>query len=306
MPKLNDWDEYYDDHFKKYKTKNEVRNGCHPQMFKHGDTRNSIVLVHGLTDSPYFLQEIGEYFCSEMGFDVYLPLLHAHGLKRPEGMKDAAAVKWREDVMFAVNTAKNSGGTVSIGGFSTGGTLSVDLAISQPHLITGGVFLFSGALSLAGITEELGNVAEMLLRTPVASFLDSLDKTNLANESPSGNPYRYAKMDIGGAAELSNLIADLDRLAKDYVVSQPLFAAHSEADTTAAIGIIEKLVTRSPQAEMFKIGKYFGVPHASVVLKDPVFSRNNSPLEPANPYFDLMIKAIYDFANQYNLISSKG
>jgi esterase/lipase len=296
---LKDWDEYYTKHYQGYKTKADVRDGCHPQMFKHGDTRNALVLVHGLTDSPYFLQEIGEYFCSQMGFDVYLPLLRAHGLKNSEGMKDASAIKWREDVRFAVDEAKASGGTVSIGGFSTGGTLSVDLAVSQPDLITGGVFLFSGALSLAGITEELGNVAEALLRTPLAAFLDSLDKTILTNDSPTGNPYRYSKMDIGAAAELSKLISDLDRLTKNQAVSQPMFATHSEADTTAAIDVVEKLVARSPQAEMFKIGKYFNVPHASVVLKHPVLSRNNSPLEPANPFFDLMLTALHEFTKKY-------
>jgi esterase/lipase len=298
---LKDWDSYYADHYRDYKTKADVRDGCHPQMFKHGDTRNAIVLVHGLTDSPYFLREIGEYFCSQMGFDVYLPLLRAHGLKNPEGMKDAAATKWQEDVRYAVDVAKASGGTLSIGGFSTGGTLSVDLAISQPNLITGGVFLFSGALSLAGITAELGNVTEILLRTPLAALLDSLDKTNLANDSPSGNPYRYSKMDIGAATELSKLIEEFDHLAKKHVINQPLFAVHSEADTTAAIDVIEELVTRSPQAEMFKIGKYFNVPHASVVLKNPVFSRNNSPLEPANPYFDSMLTALHDFLKNHHL-----
>jgi esterase/lipase len=296
---LKDWDDYYNQHFDGYKTRHDIRDGCHPQVFRHGDTRNAIVLVHGLTDSPYFLGEIGEYFCSEMGFDVYLPLLCAHGLKEPEDMKDASAAQWQEDVAFAVKAAHESGGNVSIGGFSTGGTLAVNLAISQPRLINGGVFLFSAAL---GLSNASGNLKEKLLRTPLAVFFDHLDNTDLANDSPSGNPYRYSRMDIGGAAELSRLIDEYDRLAHDSVVLQPLFAAHSEADTTASIEDVEKLVIRSPRAEIFRIGKYFGVPHASVVLKDPVFSRNNSPLESANPFYSHMINSIHDFSRKYDLI----
>jgi esterase/lipase len=299
MAMLKDWNEYYTQHFSDYKTKSDIRDGCHPQIFKHGDTRNAIVLVHGLTDSPYFLREIGEYFCSEMGFDVYLPLLCAHGLKEPEDMKDASAAQWQRDVIFALEAAQNSGGKVSIGGFSTGGTLAVKLAISQPQLINGGVFLFSAALGLA----NAGNLKEILLRTPLAAFFDHLDKTDLANDSPSGNPYRYSKMDIGGAAELSKLIKQTDQLTSDNVVMQPLFAAHSEADTTASIEDVEKLVVLSPRAEMFRIGKYFGVPHASIVLKNPVLSKNQSPLEPANPFFNTMIYGINDFSKRHGLIN---
>jgi esterase/lipase len=211
---LKDWDDYYSQHFADqldhHVEKSDIREGCHPLIFQHGDhPRNAIVLVHGLTDSPYFMRDIGEYFCTEMGFDVYIPLLQAHGLKDPQDMKDASAEAWQQDVNFAVEAAMKSGGKVSIGGFSTGGTLAVNLAISQPQLINGGVFLFAAALGLANAE---GNLKELLLRTPLAVFFDYLDNTNLANNFPSGNPYRYSKMDIGGAAELSKLIEKVDQL----------------------------------------------------------------------------------------------
>jgi esterase/lipase len=300
---LTDWDDYYTDYF--YKQKSEVRDRCHPQIFKHDDEqpRNAIVLVHGLTDSPYFMKDIGEYFRSKMGFDVYIPLLHAHGLKQPEDMKDASLKEWRKDVRFAIDKAKKSGGRVSIGGLSTGGTLSVEMALIDEQSIDGGVFLFSAALGLAS---HAGNLAEILLRTPLANIFDHIDRSSLINNSPSGNPFRYSKMDIGGARELSKLIKKLDLLTDRDILNQPLFAAHSEADTTAAIDEIEELVDRSykrhKKAEMFRIGKNFGVPHASVVLKDPVLSLNNSPLEPSNPFFESMMESLCKFADRHSLI----
>jgi esterase/lipase len=299
---LKDWNEYYTQHFSGYKQRSDVRDRCHPQIFKHdddGQPRNAIVLVHGLTDSPYFMKDIGEYFCSEMGFDVYIPLLRAHGLKQPEDMKDASLIEWRNDVRFAVDKAKESGGKVSIGGLSTGGTLAVEIALKDEQKIDGGVFLFSAALGLAN---HAGNLAEIFLRTPLANIFDHIDRSSLINSSPSGNPFRYSKMDIGGARELSKLIKELDLLTDRDVLSQPLFAAHSEADTTAAIDEIEELVARSKKSEMFRIGKNFSVPHASVVLKNPVLSLNNSPLEPSNLFFDQMIGSLYEFAKNNNLI----
>jgi esterase/lipase len=292
---LQDWDDYYSQHFQAYVQKSDVRDGCHPQIFRHGDNRDSVVLVHGLTDSPYFMRDIGEYFCSQMGFDVYIPLLRAHGLRDPQGMKDASLIEWRKDVRFAVEQAQNSKGKVSIGGFSTGGTLGVEIALTDRHLISGRVFLFSAALGLATGAGDLG---EILLRTPWAKFFDHLDKTDLTNDSPSGNPYRYSKMDTGGAAELSKLIQELDSLTHNNSLTQPLFAAHSEADTTADIKTVEKLVKRTSSSEMFRIGSNFAVPHASLVLKSPVLSQNNSPLEPRNPFFKEMMESLQRFVEQ--------
>jgi hypothetical protein len=103
-------------------------------------------------------------------------------------------------------------------------------------------------------------------------------------------------MNIGGARELSKLIKELDLLTDRDILNQPLFAAHSEADTTAAIDEIEELVDRSyarhQRAEMFRIGKNFAIPHASIGLKNPVVSSNKSPLEPSNPFFDQMMESL--------------
>jgi esterase/lipase len=233
--------------------------------------------------------------------DVYIPLLQAHGLKDPQGMKDASAAAWKADVRFAVKEAQKSGGKVSIGGLSTGGTLSVEMALNDQNAIDGGVFLFSAALGLA---TPLGDFSEILLRTPLASFFDHLDQSNLTNNSPSGNPYRYSQMDLGGSIELSRLIREIDDLidTQNKSVMQPLFAAHSEADTTAAIDRIENLVTKSNNAEMFRIGQSFAVPHASVVLQNPVFSANSSPLEPCNPFFIEMMRSVNAFSVKYSLI----
>jgi alpha-beta hydrolase superfamily lysophospholipase len=109
---LEKWNEYYS-HFNQPET--YVRDGCHPLIFKHGDrARNAVVLVHGLSDPPYCIHDIGEYFCAEMGFDVYSPVLQAHRLKDSQGMKDASAEACKADVRFAVKEAKKSAGKVSI------------------------------------------------------------------------------------------------------------------------------------------------------------------------------------------------
>jgi|GEM_PF-4348277 len=50
---------------------------------------------------------------------------------------------------------------------------------------------------------------------------------------------------------------------------------------------------------MFRIGKNFAVPHASIILKNSVLSLNNFPLEPSNPFFEDMMRSLYTFADKY-------
>ncbi|NET52772.1 MAG: hypothetical protein F6K09_30090, partial [Merismopedia sp. SIO2A8] len=278
----------------------------------HGDKREHvIVLVHGLTDSPYFMRAIGRYFHQKLGFNVVIPLLQTHGLKEPNGMKGVSLEEWKKNVAFAVKEATKRGNHVSIGGLSTGGALSVYQAMKEPNSITGGVFLFSAAIDLAGRT---GDLFERLLRTPVASVLDYREDSG-GQPLVGDNPYRYSRMDKGGARQLSRLIKEVDNLTeekwddREKAPLQPLFVAHSEADAAANIqGATSLLEAKAKNAEktgsenqsrFFRIAKGFNVSHASVVLQEPVFAKNGSPLEPANPFFDNMMRSAGEVAREY-------
>ena len=127
----NEWTDYYRKF--PYFSSDAVREGCHPRIMERpGIADKSVVLVHGLTDSPYFMAAIGEHFFNTLGYNVYLPLLQAHGLKEPKGMEDADLEKWKENVAYAVECAKTKSKEVSIGGLSTGGTLSFHAGLTNP------------------------------------------------------------------------------------------------------------------------------------------------------------------------------
>ena len=127
----------------------------------------------------------------------------------------------------------------------------------------------------------------------------------LDNDKPliGVNPYRYARMDVDGARELSKLIKETDTLIKGFNPKEPfskrIFAAHSESDSTANIAGIEHLqkISTPDQFTFFRIPKKIGVSHASLVLKDPIYATGASvgdkpPLEYANPRFQEMMEAI--------------
>lgn len=289
----HEWLGYYDRFT--YFSPDTVREGCYPRIMLHpAPSSKAIVLVHGLSDSPYFMTAVGDYFFSHLGYDVYIPLLHCHGLKNPNGMEGVELEKWKANVSFAITAASAGSGEISVGGLSTGGTLSFYMGTVNPKA-NGALYLFSAALELAGGPFGLpGEMKEILLRTFLADLLDS-------NKPLTGeNPYRYSHIDMDGAVELARLIRETDIIvegfSKKFPFPKKVFAAHSESDLTAEISGIERLqhVSLEEQFTLFRIPKNLGVAHASVVLKDPIV-KDGKVLEKQNPEFPRMMAAITDF-----------
>lgn len=264
-----------------------TRPGCEPFLEGDEDAARSIVLVHGLSDSPFFVRALSREFAS-MGYRVFAPLLEGHGVMAD--FVDAAPAPswpvWVDNVAYAIEEASQGGREVSIGGLSTGGTLAVHAAVQASTRIDGAVFLFSPALAIAG-------AADYLFRLPfVSSLLGRFDRgVAFVETAPWGHPYRYTRPAVDAVEQLEQLIIAIE----NQVPMQPVFAVHSEADRTASFTATERLVSRAERGMLYRIGPDFQVSHASVVLDEPVRARNGSPLEPANPLFTDMFAALRDF-----------
>ena len=220
------WQDYYQEF--PYFSDQAVRPGCHPRKMLHGNrTEKAIVLIHGLTDSPYYMTAIAEYFHRSLGYNVYMPLLQGHGLKNPEGMEGVSLPEWKKNVRFAIRTAAEKADRVSIGGLSTGGALSFYFGCTDPG-ITGDLYLFSAALGLyGGRFGFYSGILECYLRLPFVKFFDH-GKPLVGN-----NPYRYDRVPLNSAGELAQLILEIDNLLKvkdNSVFGKRIFSAWSESD----------------------------------------------------------------------------
>ncbi len=294
----------WDDRYKRL-VPDKIRNqGCAPQIIQHNEvTENAIVLIHGLTDSSYFMKPIGQEFYRN-GFNVVIPLLPGHGLKDPEKkMASVNLAEWQNEVNFAVDCAKKLGKRVSIGGLSTGGALSVWKASINPDDITGGLFLFSAALDLG---PGWGDAAERLLRfNPLVNLVDAVqDRVQVG--LIGNNPYRYARMDTNGAARLSELIKEIEdryrNKPKYSDINQPVFIAHSESDKAADIAELDVLFKNHPRKDkiqFFRIPKKDNVSHASMILVDNLLSSTGAILERKNPLFGEMMRQAVEFSKKH-------
>lgn len=289
--------------------KQEIRPICEPKLLDHGEkTANAIVLVHGLSDSPFSMASIAEQFY-QLGFNVFLPLLPGHGLKDDnKAMKamgeDTLLSQWKQAIKYTVTEAKKMGERISIGGLSAGGTLSTYYVINYPDDIQGGLFLFSAALDFGDFVEAFVRKDNIFVEI-IKNIWDKLQLRERGNFVGS-KPHAYSWVPTESAERLSELILEIERKypTKNQRYNNlqcPVFAVHSEFDKAASIQEIELLINNNSKVQkktyLFRIKKDFFVTHFRVVLKDNLYDLDNipQPIESKNPFFPEMIEAMKNF-----------
>ena len=275
---------------------NQLKLGNGPRILYHSEKKDDvIILTHGYTDSPFYLQAVAIAFY-KIGFNVIMPLLPAHGLvDLDEAMEDPKLDKrWRKTIDHAVDTAALLGKNISIGGFSTGGALSVNKVLNdKKNQINGGLFLFSAAISVGYLNETLTKLG----------FLQSIARVMEDNFKGIGrDPFKYPGMPKTGGMEVAQIINDNNRLLTDgkepRKITIPVLAAHSAHDKTATLnGLMDFMKNHVERGVAVVISH--NVEHACLPLETDIrlMDGDNKLSYPpnANPKFKWMIKGILDF-----------
>lgn len=272
-------------------------------LYSDKPTDKVAVLVHGLSDSPFFMREVAR-IVHQQGFTVLVPLLPGHGLRdADEDMEDwDLAERWQHHVEEVLAIARDMGDTVYAGGFSTGGALVVEQALTQPQGLDG-LMLFSGALSLSDNAESMSRIWGIKW---VARIIDGNYRTHGAN------PYKYPSVAGFAGLELMDIIENIRTLLEDgKTLDIPVFAAHSQSDITTPVQGVEALLERTGNDNtLFVIDKSYDVCHADLVVNPSLLNdmRFNRVLvderEPcavprANPLFSQMEMMLTSFLSSH-------
>ncbi len=89
--------------------------------------RHGVLLIHGFTGTPANVRLLGERLHAA-GFTVHGPLLPGHGTKLEDMRTFGGRKPWRDTVLAAYDALAETCDTVSVGGLSMGGVLSLILA----------------------------------------------------------------------------------------------------------------------------------------------------------------------------------
>lgn len=289
----------------------DLRPGNGPRILHHGKkTGHVIVLTHGLSDSPRYMEDVGKCFY-KAGLNVILTLLPGHGMNDPdEAFEDKDLdTYWRQTIDRAVALAASFGDVISIGGFSTGGALSYNRLLRDlkdgKKIINGGLFLFSAAIELVPLGEFIVNIAP-------AALLKALDGV-LKGVGP--DPYKYPDLPKFGAKELDDIIDENSRLSEGKELEQPVFAAHCLWDDVADVhGVLKLLKNNAKTSSAFIIGekierpkiedkdtptKLVNVAHSTLPVKTPIVLKENLGQVGPNTQFDQMMSAALGFFDEH-------
>lgn len=107
--------------------------------------KRGVLLVHGLTDSPYHMRHLADFF-QRNGFRVMAVLLPGHGTQ-PGDLLDVSWQDWAKTVEYGVERLSEEVEDVYLAGFSAGAALSVHHASINKRVR--GLFLFSPAFEIS-------------------------------------------------------------------------------------------------------------------------------------------------------------
>ncbi len=183
-----------------------------PFLMVHGKpAKHSIVLMHGLGDSPYFMRDLAKLFYGH-GYDVVAPLLPGNGT-RMEDLGKVSREDWKKEVTFAYETAQGLGEKVSLGGMSAGGALAVWAGRKYSGDVEA-VYLFSPALFFGHWVTRL----------------TCFRPQHLLPNQGSEVPIRYSKTSNNGTCQLVHLVDELDLQPGHVSLACPIFLCVTESD----------------------------------------------------------------------------
>ena len=215
----------------------KIKPGSRPFVLDQGRLAKTVVLLHGLSDSPGSMKEIATVYY-ENGYNVLAPLLRDHGLKIPYRDKARSEItleKWREDIdqVISIATALSDNSMIALAGYSMGGSLALDTAFRYRQNI-------ASIVLLAPMFKMM-----FYALTPMTKFLSRLIYST--KKGIAETPFFYPDIALNQTFHASELARHLDKVSKTYghlLQEIPKLMFLTDADTTIKNRFAYKMANR--------------------------------------------------------------
>ena len=179
-----------------------------------GPPRGAVVLLHGLTDSPYSQRHIAGFY-RDHGFVAIVIRLPGHGTV-PAGLTDAVWQDWVAATRLAVREARRRIGPsapLHLVGFSNGGALAVKYAldsIEDPKLTRPDrIVLISPMIGITRFARFAGLAS-------LPALLPAFAEAAWLSVVPEFNPFKYNSFPVNGAVQSFRLTQVLQQEIAQY------------------------------------------------------------------------------------------
>jgi alpha-beta hydrolase superfamily lysophospholipase len=216
-----------------------------------GETRGVVVLLHGLTDSPYSMRSLAGLY-RDRGFVAVAPRMPGHGTV-PAGLTREGRAEWQAAVTMAIAEARRRAGEglpLHVVAYSNGAALALRHVLEriergEAHGVDR-LVLVSPMIEVSGFARYAGlaGLPAVFSRYARSAWLDVL---------PEYNPFKYNSFPLRAARESYLVTAELhaaiaavqrqDRLGE----LPPILAFQSVLDDTVdARGVVTRLFDALP------------------------------------------------------------
>ncbi|MCF8068085.1 MAG: alpha/beta fold hydrolase [Desulfobacterales bacterium] len=272
-----------------------TKNWNRSYFFEVENPKGAILLLHGLSDSPYSMHSIAEFFANQ-GYNALVLRLPGHGTT-PGSLAESRWKDWSAAVrLAAVYAAEKAGknGKFFLAGYSNGAALSIEYTLDSIEAselpCPDGLFLFSPAI---GVT-KLAFISKFQL---LLSRLPGLEKLGWLDILPEYDPFKYNSFPTNAGYQIYRLTSSItSRISKfqnkDLMGNFPSVVTYvSAVDATVPIqAIINRLYDKLPENNSKLV--MFDVNHTAEMepfLKNLYDTQLNAFLERSNLKFELIL-----------------
>lgn len=194
-----------------------------PFELKQNNNEKAVLLIHGLTDSPFSYHDLAQFFYQQ-GFTVRTLLLPGHGIA-PSSLLDVSYQQWQQATQYAIERTVADFEQVYLGGFSTGGALIFDYLMQQEvaDKKIKGLFMWSPA---SKAKSDLAWLAKYVNYIPFVNWIDLAADVDFA---------KYESFPYNAGAQVHSLMSRIvgsSAMKNRKMHNIPIFVVASEHDQT--------------------------------------------------------------------------
>ncbi|MEI6895307.1 MAG: alpha/beta fold hydrolase [Colwellia sp.] len=226
------------------------------QSSQNNETK-AILLIHGLTDSPFSFHDLSQFFYQQ-GFTVRTLLMPGHGTA-PSDLLTVEYSAWQQAARFAIEQTLKDFDEVYLGGLSTGGALIFDYLMQQKQIDKKikGLFMWSPASKAKSDFAWLAKYVDMI---PFVDWINLDADIDFA---------KYESFPFNAAAQVDSimrLVVGSEVLSSRQLHGIPIFVVASEYDQTIdtehTLQLVQEWQLASPTEQMKKsVLIYYGNEH---------------------------------------------
>lgn len=205
-----------------------VTEGNSPFMLRpegQGRIRRGILMVHGLSDSPFMMRDVAGFF-QQQGFLVLAMQLPGHGT-RPGDLLDIRWQDWVDAHQQLLGLLEAEVDELYLLGFSIGATLNLYQSVRNRNIRA--LFLFAPAVRV---------LAAAQLTCPLAWLGRWWRRMSWFDVQPDTDDFKYESLTNRAICEVHRMIRALHRVSTLVQRRIPLFVVASENDATVDAGAI--------------------------------------------------------------------